>query len=353
MARKKKEKDDEVTNSYDSMRMLHDIEKQELRAKLQDLNERYKHTLAALKESDERLNGVLALKDEIGDSTPKVFKAKTPGRIGESVACMVTSDWHLEERVDPKTVDGINEYSPQIAEARVKAFFANCVSVIEMCRNKSRIDTGVLFVLGDLITNMIHDDLVESNYLSPTEASLMAYRLCCGGIDFLLEHAGFKRLIVVCNYGNHGRTTKRPRCSTAAKQSYEWMIYHLLAERYAGNPAIEFVIADGYFAFVEIYDTVIRAHHGNGIKYQGGVGGVTIPLNKAIAQWNKMRKATIDVMGHWHTRQTARDHVLNGSIIGHNAYAIEIKASFEPPSQSFFLVHPKWGKTVECPVFVS
>jgi hypothetical protein len=340
----------DATETIDAM---HQVQVHDLKSKLISLNEKYKHTIAALKESDERLQAILGLRDDVAGTPAKHFSVKSKKGHGESTAVLVTSDWHLEERVDPATVDGINEYTPEIATARVGKFFANGLSMVEMCRTRTKIDVCILAVLGDLITNTIHEDLAESNYLSPTEATLKAYSLLCGGIDMLLEHGGFKKILVVCNFGNHGRTTKRYRVATAAKNSYEWMMYHLVAERYNSDPRIEFSIADGYFAFADVYGYIIRFHHGNGIKYQGGVGGVTIPLNKAIAQWNKMKRVDLDVIGHWHTRQTARDHVINGSIIGYNAYSIEIKCSYEPPSQSFFLVHPEWGKTVEIPLFVS
>ena len=80
---------------------------------------------------------------------------------------------------------------------------------------------------------------------------------------------------------------------------------------------------------------------------------MTIPLNKAIAQWNKMRRVDVDVLGHWHTRLNTREAVVNSSLIGYNAWGIHIKASYEPPSQSFFLVHPDYGKTVEIPIMVA
>jgi hypothetical protein len=236
---------------------------------------------------------------------------------------------------------------PQKAATRIR------LSMVGMCRTRSRIDTLVLAVLGDLITNMLHEDQKESNYLSPTEATLKAYRLLCGGIDFLLKEGGFKKILVPCCYGNHGRNTVKPRVSTAAKNSYEWMMYNLVAERYANEPRLEFSIANGYLLFMEVYGTTLRLHHGDGIKYQGGVGGVGIPMNKAIAQWNKMRRADIDIIGHWHTRQTARDYVINGSLIGFSPYALSIKCSYEPPIQSFMLIHPRFGKTTEVPLHVA
>lgn len=329
--------------------IAHDIEMQSMRGRVADLQTQYRHVCAQLKEADERLESILGIKRKVDGVAPKII-VPTSGKSGESVAFMVASDWHLEERVDPRTVDGLNEYSPTISEDRVKKFFANSLNLVEMCRAKSRIDTGVLLLLGDHITGMIHDDLAESNYMSPTEAVLAALRLARGGINLLLKHGGFKKLLVVCNFGNHGRSTKKMRVSTAAKHSYEWMMYHLLAEGYAKDNRVRFTIADGYFAFLEVFGKVIRTHHGNGIQYQGGVGGLTIPLNKAIAQWNKARKADLDVLGHWHTMIRQRDAVVNGSVIGYNAYSITIKASFEPPQQTFFLMHPRYGKTIEAPV---
>ena len=35
----------------------------------------------------------------------------------------------------------------------------------------------------------------------------------------------------------------------------------------------------------------------------GGVGGITIPLNKAISAWNNQRMADYDILGHYHNLQ--------------------------------------------------
>lgn len=331
---------------------LHEVEASRLRSKYADLNEKYKELLARASEADDRLDAIIGLKDRIAGHAPMQMSVKASGRTGESTAVIVSSDWHVEERVDPKTVDGVNEYTPEIATRRVKNHFERGLAMVEMCRTRSKIDTLILALLGDEISGGIHQELRESNYLSATEATLKCYRLICGGIDFLLKEGGFKRILVPCSHGNHGRNTDKMRVATAAKNSYEWMLYHIVAQRYADEPRIQFQIADGYFNFVQVYDYLLRLHHGHAIRYQGGVGTLTIPLNKSIAQWNKMRKADVDVLGHWHTRMSTRDAVVNGSIIGYNAFAIEIKASYEPPCQSFFLMHPERGKTVEIPLFV-
>ena len=95
---------------------------------------------------------------------------------------------------------------------------------------------------------------------------------------------------------------------------------------------------------------VIRFHHGHAIRYAGGVGGITIPVNKAIGQWQKMKNADVDCFGHWHQYMPLRNFVANGSMIGHNAFATSIKADFERPQQAFFLWDKKRKKTVQIPI---
>ena len=48
----------------------------------------------------------------------------------------------------------------------------------------------------------------------------------------------------------------------------------------------------------------------------------------------------------------SQNFISNGSIIGHNSYAIAIKAAYEDPSQTFFLMDAKRGRTVTCPIYL-
>ena len=44
--------------------------------------------------------------------------------------------------------------------------------------------------------------------------------------------------------------------------------------------------------------------------------------------------------------------ISNGSLIGYNAFAVKIGASYEPPRQAFCLIDSKRGKTGVFPIFV-
>ena len=126
-------------------------------------------------------------------------------------------------------------------------------------------------------------------------------------------------------------------------------MFHHLASQFK-DPRVKFIIEDSYHTYLDILGMTVRFHHGHDIRYQGGVGGLTIPVNKAIAQWNKGKKANLDVFGHWHTRFDGGNFICNGSLIGYNAYAISIKASYEKPTQVFFLIDRKRGKTLMAPI---
>jgi hypothetical protein len=114
---------------------------------------------------------------------------------------------------------------------------------------------------------------------------------------------------------------------------------------------VEWQIGESYHNIVELYGKTLRFHHGDGLKYQGGIGGLTVPVEKAIASWNKSPiKADLDCFGHWHSQMQNPKFCANGSLIGFNAYAIAIKAAFEPPQQTFFLFDKQRGRTVTTPI---
>jgi hypothetical protein len=162
------------------------------------------------------------------------------------------------------------------------------------------------------------------------------------GLRMWCEEMDVEEIVVVWQYGNHGRDGKKPRIATAAEHNYEWMLGQMLAAELANQPwarKIRFIAERGYHTYLTLPGGyTIRFHHGDGIRYGGGVGGLTIPLNKAIAKWNEAKHADVDVLGHWHTEADMAHAVMNGSLIGHNAYGLWIKAGFEVPKQGFFEV---------------
>jgi hypothetical protein len=265
----------------------------------------------------------------------------------EATPILVASDWHIDEVIEPGEIGGVNEFNIKVARERVKRFFAYAVKLIHISKQDSKIDTLVIAALGDFMSAWIHDELVETNSVTPPEAILELFQMWIGGLDLLLKKGGVKRIRFIGCVGNHARITKMPQYKNRAKKSQEWLLYNLLAHHYAeiGEKRIEFQLPNGYFQWLELYGKTIRLHHGDNLRYNGGVGGVHIPVRKAIAQWNKVRHADLDIFGHWHTEEWSKDYVINNSLIGYSTFAEMLKADFNPAGQAYFLIHQKFGKT--------
>ena len=319
----------------------HKAEVDGLKAKLAQ----YQHTLADL---EQQLGIALSLGKTRIRPQPLTVSMNDKA---EAVAIALASDWHVEETVESASVNGLNEYRLPIAKTRIEKFFTTIARLTEIERHGAKIDDLILWLGGDLMTGMIHEELAESNSKTPTQVILWLQDRLADGLATLKPH--FKRILIPTSYGNHGRTTVKPRHATGAAHSYEWLLYKILEGRCHGDQQIEFQIADSYFNFMTVFDRRLRFHHGDGLKFQGGIGGLTIPTEKAIASWNKSpNRADLDLFGHWHQYQQARHWLCNGSLIGYNAYALSIKASFEPPTQTYFLLDKKRGRTMTSPIYL-
>jgi hypothetical protein len=269
----------------------------------------------------------------------------------EGAVVMVASDWHCEERVDPKTINGVNEYSLEIAERRATGFFQGGLRLTRLLQQDISIKTIVLPLLGDFISNDIHEEFADLTDAQPVKAIVFAQKLIASGIEFLLEHSKCD-LVVPCHSGNHGRTTKTTRFGSEAGHSLEYLMYLMLAAYFRNEPRVKFVVSEGYHSYLKVYDLDIRFHHGHAIKYQGGVGGITIPVLKAISQWDKVRRADLDVFGHFHQLRDGGKWMSNGALIGYNAYSQSIKSDFETPRQLLFLLDKQRGRTCTWPILV-
>lgn len=308
-----------------------------------------------LKEIIEETETKLGLLAQLENNYPanKEIKKTKGVKSSEAVSHIVLSDVHLEERVEPSTVNYRNEYNPDIAKDSVYETIKNGVRLHHIMKKDIPINKMVFGILGDIINGYIHEEFVEDNYMSPTEALLQAEELIDSSIQHILKNTEVD-LTVLCKYGNHGRTTQRPKYATAYKNSYEWLMYKHLQNHYKDNERVNFIVENGYLTYLNYFDKYdVRWHHGEAIRYQGGIGGIAVSANKAIQNWDEERKAILDVFAHHHQQNLGYGKFIsNGSVIGWNAYAIGIKARYEKPQQTFFLADSHRGITVRCPILV-
>jgi hypothetical protein len=311
---------------------------------LSTLRKKYNEALKTI-ERQEKALGAVGVLDQIESFT---IQPKHGHKTSEATCVWAASDWHVEENVGIE-VGNLNRYNLAIAKSRASQFFANGLRLTNLLAQDVKIETIVLGLLGDFISNDIHDEFPEINEAQPIHALIEAQNFLVSGIEFLLKKSGYS-IVLPCHSGNHARTTRTTRFSSENGHSLEYLMYIHLAAYFRKEPRVKFIIPEGMHSYVQVYDKTIRFQHGHAMKYQGGVGGIYIPVLKAISQWNKGRHADLDVFGHFHQLRDGGNFICNGSLIGYNAFALSIKADYEPPKQALFLIDKKRGRTCTWPI---
>ena len=327
-----------------------DAEVARLRSEVASLKGRYKAALQAVDAERSRADSLFALKD-IAARRRSPPAAKQKAKQHDATMVVLLSDVHCEERVDPATVNGLNDYSLEVCDARLNELEERFFTLLDHERQLARIDRVVVWLGGDFISGHIHDDTAEMAQLAPLAATRWIGERLRAFIDAVSGNAS--EVIVATNSGNHGRSTEKLRIGTEMDHSFEQHLYLTLAGKET-KKNVRWQVGTGYLNYLDLDGFRVRFHHGHAVKYGGGIGGITIPVNKAIAAWDAIERADLTCFGHWHQFSWLRAgrYVSNGSVIGHSAYATRIKASYEAPCQAALVIdHGRNEVTMAKPIY--
>jgi hypothetical protein len=341
---------DEVTEQLATADQLAaDAELARLRSEVASYRNRYKAALAQIDRERERADALVSLQGMKPVPLTKTAKGKARHRHA-ATAILMLSDVHCEERVEPQTVNGENDYSLDVCQLRLAELEERFLDCLKHERNQADIRRVVVWLGGDFITGHIHPDCAEVAQLSPMNATRWIAERLRGLIDNLAQHADS---VVVCtNAGNHGRSTEKNRIATELEHSWEQMMYFTLA-REEKNPNVDWRVAEGHLGYVDLDGFLVRTTHGHSIRFAGGVYGLALPASKAIARWDAGRKADLTIFGHYHSWGWLRGarYIANGSVIGHSPYAERV-ASPERPCQGMAIIdHGRNEVTRAYPLF--
>lgn len=320
-------------------------------AEIKSLKKQLERTVQDYQQLSDAYDIALNLKtSKVNNAIPKIEANKKS--TNEATAIVQISDGHFGKMIVPSTVNGLNEYNPDIAKKRMQKCAENTIKLIRKEREDVKIDNLVLILGGDFLENsQLHHHSEMTTSMSPMEETLFSRDVLHKYIKTVCEYGNFKKIAIACTRGNHSRITHRMVASVDYRMNYETILYSILKDDFA-KEKIEWTIPDSEIAEVEVYDKMLRVVHGHQIKFQGGVGGLTVPLNKYVMRMDQIKKAFYNFVHHYHNLSypTVRTTV-NGSIVGYDPYAMSIGCTYEPPMQSFQLLDSRWGMTIKAPIF--
>ena len=271
-----------------------------------------------------------------------------------AIPCMLLGDIHWGEVVRPIEIDGLNCYNVRIAGQRVKRSFEGAIKLSRDYLAGVSYEGFTLFLTGDIVSGIIHEELRETNQETVVESILGVVEQLEAGINLLASTFG--RVHVAAVVGNHGRLTRKPRAKRRAAESLDWLIYKMLERDCRSKGDVTVQVADAADASVDVYSHRYVLTHGDQFVGGTGISGALAPLLLGVHR--KMRKEAAAgrpfdtlLMGHWHQSYFLKGLIVGGSVIGYNEYAAMKNLLPEAPQCAFWLNTPEHGPSIRADVY--
>lgn len=319
--------------------------------------ERLQREVGRLSEQLTRAEDQLTAMTEAKAAIPKPPKwAKPKKRYKKSVAtpCLLLSDLHLDEVVDPDVVEGVNGYDREIAHQRFDRVINQTVDVAKTYVNNLDFEGIVVMFGGDILTGDIHEELSFTNE-GPVADSIVHWTPeLASALEYLADEFG--RVYAPGVRGNHDRYNSKKQHKKSSQEAMSWIMYNWMADNFKDDERIDVVPSTSSDFRFPIYDTDFILSHGDQFSGGGGMGGIAGPVKRGQIK-KQMRNASLDrsfdymCLGHFHQLTWGNGFCVNGSLKGYDEYAYDHNFEYEKAQQAFWIVTPEHGITMQMPIF--
>lgn len=296
---------------------------------------------------------IIGLGEQPVDPPTWLLRPSGKAKAGVNVPTLLASDWHWGEVVDPKQINGVNEFNLAIAQRRARRMIETAVGLLQQHINGGKYP-GIVFALGgDMMSGDIHDELSESNDVPVMPALLDLLGVLTWCIEQLADNFG--NVFVPCVTGNHGRNTKKPRAKGRNFSNFDWLLYQFLSRQFRHDKRVQFLIPDGSDAHWQVFGHRYCMTHGDQFRGGDGMIGALGPIIRGDHK-KRSRNGQIDLgydtllLGHWHQLIQLQRLIVNGSLKGYDEYAAANNFGYEIPQQALWLTHSRHGITISMPV---
>jgi hypothetical protein len=322
------------------------------RNQVQDLRKQLTDALKKIADLEDIRKSVFGLApDRI--AVPAWQSQKARGKSRPEIATLFTSDFQVGEVIRAEELEYPNDYSPAVFSERYRRLVTTAIKLLQRESPDMNYPGFIYLRGGDAISGNIHADLAETQSLTSVEQTQLVAEEEIKGLEELLK--AVPKVTVYSVPGNHDRTTPKPRAKRFVALTYDQLAIWTIEKYFSakGERRISFVTPPSGDAYYNLFDTCYLLTHGDRIGSRGGQGFVgpaaTIArgIQKVRQQFARMGKPVHYVLtGHFHVAMDLPNGIANGCLAGFSEYAkSELRAEPEPPTQTMFWTHPKWGLT--------
>lgn len=274
----------------------------------------------------------------------------------KTMAIPFISDIHWGDIVDKREINGINEYSIEIAKKRIDSYFLQMQEMVE----DWGLDEATYILNGDIVEGYIQPDSVRNSDIHTVSGVLSV-------ADYLSEHIAesrkyFKKIDVYAMVGNHGRMLPgKPIQKNYVDFNLDSIAYHFM-EKELKRVVKSFVIPKSIFFVVPVLDRHILVTHGHTC---GGGGNGYQPIPNSISKTISKMTGLVDLsdfehiaadnfkidfalMGHFHIATETYSFnmtpiYVNGSPKGADQFSVQALGKASPPAQRLFYMEEGYG----------
>jgi hypothetical protein len=269
----------------------------------------------------------------------------------EHTPYLLTSDFQAGEVIRAEETEAGYGYDSDTFRRRYRMMIATTINLCFGHGGKDWTYPGIIYARGgDAISGGIHEELADTDDMTPIEAVQCVFEEEAAGIYKLAEAFGHVDVKSPDAAGNHDRTTFKPRSKNAAGHSYDLMISFMLQREFRNDKRVTFQTSRSFDVLFPIYDMNILLTHGDRIGSRGGQGFIgpaaTIMrgAQKVIAEQAALGRHVDRVdMGHFHQFLYYHWVLCNGCLPGYSEYAKAFRMRPQDPLHTLLFHHPKLG----------
>jgi hypothetical protein len=309
---------------------------------LMSQNKKLREALGDREEMIEQVCGAISAQEPYLKHIYKSTNAKAKHPI---IPVLMLSDWHIGEVVKPNEIEGFNRYNWEIAQAGVFGIVEDFLKWVEIQRSFYDIKECTLFVMGDMISGDIHQELMVTNEFPLPVQTAKAGNLL--GEVFRIMSSHFDRVnIFEVAADNHSRLQKKPQAKQKTQNSMGYLV-HEIANGFAAKCSnLNIVIAEGAKLIAPVNDIRFLVSHGDGLKGTFGIPFYAFQREigkEAVRRMRTSKGFDIMAIGHFHTPCLIEGRtIVNGSLSGTSEFD-SICGRHSKPCQVAFLTHPSHG----------
>lgn len=339
--------------SEDQIRNRHDEEKQHLNREIEEKDRILKDYRKEHGKLEVFFNRVISYVTPI-DPLPTVYNPKINKGNSEVIPVKHITDSHMGAVQDPDEIEQFNSFTPEICDHRNIGFTTSFLDWVQLHKQAYNIKKCHVIFTGDLISGDIHDELRVTNAFPVPEQIVRAAQIHTKQLALLSPH--FESVTAdFLTEDNHSRLTKKPQAKEAGLNSYGYLVAKLMEAYLSKHTNITFNIHAMHEKVISVSTMNYLIKHGHGIKAWMGIPWYGIERNVARESTARQQLIMTDINlakeigfhkiihGHFHSPFNSQLYSCGGSVSGTDAYDHGC-GRHSPPSQSAWMVHPKWGE---------